>query len=176
MAGYWFPHEKAGNDLFIASAVKAQENVGAFKRRSRYNPGAKRKAQERQDRRIENPAEKAMEAIEEGMKIDSKNAGTGSKGSGLGSGVLNRLGSGAAGFLDRIKGLFGSRDGSNSGKGLKFSDMTPDDFAAIGDAAVGVLNAADMLTGGQDEILQGSGHTYSSGYNPEMYIGQGPGY
>ena len=39
-------------------------------------------------------------------------------------------------------------------------------------AAGSVLNTLDMLTGGQDTILPGTGHTYSSGYNPEMYIGR----
>ena len=47
-----------------------------------------------------------------------------------------------------------------------------------GGAAVAssILDTLDTLTGGKDQMLPGSGHTYSSGYNPDMYIGQGPGY
>ena len=51
------------------------------------------------------------------------------------------------------------------------SKLTPANIATAANAATGVLNALDMLSGGQDTILPGSGHTYSSGYNPQMYIG-----
>ena len=70
-----------------------------------------------------------------------------------------------------------SRDPSVSWKGKKWSEMSGAEKFQGGAAVAGsVLNTLDMLTGGQDKILPGSGHTYSSGYNPEMYIGQGPGY
>ena len=77
---------------------------------------------------------------------------------------------------------YGDYTGLGGGKGKapstsKWSQLsTAGKVAAGGQALASALNTIDMLTGGQDTILPGSGHTYSSGYNPQMYIGPGPGY
>ena len=68
-------------------------------------------------------------------------------------------------------------DVRESWKQKKWGNMTgAEKFQAGASVAASALNTLDMLTGGQDTILPGSGHTYSSGYNPQMYIGAGPGY
>ena len=78
------------------------------------------------------------------------------------------------------KGIGPIKDGDKYAKmlqGSKWSQLdTAGKISAGANAAASILNTLDMLTGGQDEILPGSGHTYSHGYNPDMYIGQGPGY
>lgn len=152
----------------ISQALHAQKNVGVqLKVRNRRAENAARQKSNRDLNKTRR---------EDGLKIERSPSGKrGQGGRGTGSttyrnrGKLKRpQGSGGAlqRWIDKLKG----KGGSALGK------MTPEGIAAAGEAASSVLNTLDMLTGGQDKILPGSGHTYSSGYNPEMYIGQGPGY
>ena len=73
---------------------------------------------------------------------------------------------------------YGDYTGLGGGKGKapgtsQWSQLdTAGKVAAGAGAAASILSTIDMLTGGQDTILAGSGHTYSSGYNPQMYIGR----
>ena len=62
----------------------------------------------------------------------------------------------------------------NKPKESKWSQMTKGEKAVAGlNIAKSALNTIGMLSGDDDEILSmGSGHTYSSGYNPEMHIGR----
>ena len=152
----------------INQALHAQKNVGAqLKVR---NPRAENAARQRRNR----------DAFKGGLKIErspSGKRGQGGRSTGAttyrNKGKLKRtqgFGSTLQKWIDRLKGKGEGKGGSFLGK------MTPEGIAAAGEAASSVFNTLDMLTGGQDKILPGSGHTYSSGYNPEMYIGQGPGY
>ena len=146
MAGYWFPHDQKKNELFISSAVKAQEKVGALQ--------------------INHPAKKGI-SLEEATKRHNaimKSGGYHQDSSGKSitphpttSGSLKSQDAAQQKVVNKFKGA---------------SKLTPANIATAANAATGVLNALDMLTGGQDTILPGSGHTYSSGYNPEMYIGR----
>lgn len=153
---------------FSSRALENAAKVGSEVSK-RYNPRAESARKRRESQR---------KARKEGLKIER--APSGKRGQGgrpfgdttyRNEGRLKRpkkeQGKGRGNLMDWIRGL--RSEASSQAMG---SPSGADKISSVGNAAVSVLNAIDMLTGGQDKILPGSGHTYSSGYNPEMYIGR----
>ena len=60
----------------------------------------------------------------------------------------------------------------------KIASSGPTLAGGLGKASAIMNSIAELekAFGEGDIITMGSGHSFSSGYNPEMYIGQGPGY
>ena len=168
MAGYWFPHDQKKNELFISSAVKAQEKVGALGASLKTNPN--NKPQPIMSGSIgKGSIDKGELSDVLGNLFPPKEDNTTPK---PGSIVKNNQ----SGALE-LKIDSESNNPAESWKGKKWSDMTgAEKFQGGAAVASSILDTLDTLTGGKDQMLPGSGHTYSSGYNPDMYIGQGPGY
>ena len=163
------------NDLYIATAVKAQENVGAL-------AGVRNRRAENAQRQRDN-RNRAAKNRAEGLQIEKAPSGKrGQGGRGIGDttvrsgGRLERptrkSGGGMKEWLEGFKGWF--NQGDKGGKGLSMPSIQ--EIGAIAEGTAQVLEGLDKAFGEGDIISMGSGHTYSSGYNPDMYIGQGPGY
>ena len=146
MAGYWFPHDQKKKELFISSAVKAQEKVGGLGSSLKANPDTKKGISLEE-------ATKRHNAIMESGGYHQDSSGKSITPHPSTSGSLKSQDAAQQKVVDRF-----NKGGPSLAKGLG--------------AAASVLKTLDMLTGGQDTILPGSGHTYSSSYNPEMYIGR----
>ena len=153
------------DSLYIASAVKAQQKVGALRNRRAENAERQRKNRN---------------AAKDGLKIERPPSGKrGQGGRGIGDttirsgGKLQRpgkeKGKGIGNIWDWIRG---AREEGSSTSSLTGLSGNLSKASMVLDSIVELEKAF----GEGDIITMGSGHTYSSGYNPEMYIGQGPGY
>ena len=161
MAGYWFPHDQKKNDLFISNAVKAYEAVGGNGANLKVNPN-------RQKQSIGNFKGTGFLTSVGLQGLFKDFSPTKEDKTKPGEIVKNN----ETGKLE-LKITSESKNPAESWKGKKWSEMTgAEKFQGGASVAASALSTLDMLTGGQDKILPGSGHTYSSGYNPEMYIGR----
>ena len=152
MAGYWFPHDQKKKELFISSAVKAQEKVGALGASNKVNSELKLWST---DQDIDAPSK----TIPGSQRTYNDPGGKLAKG----------------GRIEREEQEWGPKGQPKASDQLKVGSG-PSLSQGL-NAASSVLNTLDMLTGGKDKIIPAPGYAMSQrGYNPEMYIEQDPRY
>ena len=156
MAGYWFPHDQKKNELFISSAVKAQEKVGALGASNKVNSELKVWSA---DQDIDAPS-KTIPGSQRTYDDPDGNLAEG-------------------GRIEREEQEWGPKGQPKASEQLKIYEQSTSTGPSLSQglgAAASVLNTLDMLTGGQDKIIPGSGYSRQQGYNDDMYIGRGMGY